>query len=127
MKHRLVHAGSPVELADHLELGLGGAPVHRLHGAGVPAVDVSGGDEHLGVGVCLNQLFREGHGGPIAHGLAVAQQLVPLLAAEGALAVVLGREGIGPHQAVGRVLDGGGHHVVAVVEAEFCESATEGC
>jgi hypothetical protein len=100
--------------------------VYSLHCACVPAVDVSGCDEHLGVGVCLNQLFCKRDRGPVAHGLAVAEKLVPLLAAKGSLSVVFGGQCIGPHEAVGRVLNRGGHHVVAVIEAKFLKGGAEG-
>lgn len=59
--------------------------------------------------------------------LAVTEQLVPLLAAEFALAVVLVGKSIHPVQGVGRVLDTDGHHVVGVVEAELAQSITQGC
>lgn len=104
-KHRLVHASSPVELSDGLQLGVRRAPVYSLHRARVPAVDVSCCDEHFGVGVCLDQLFCESDRGPVAHGLAVAEKLVPLLAAKGSPSVVFGGQRVGPHQAIGRVLD----------------------
>lgn len=127
VKHRLVHASSPVELSNSLELRLRRAPVYSLHGACVPTVNVPGSNQDFGVGVCLNQLFCESDGRPVAYSLAVAEKLVPLLATEFSLAVVFGSQCVGPHQAVGRVLDGCGHHVVAVVEAEFLESSAEGC
>lgn len=126
-KHRLVHASGPVELANSLELRLGCAPVYSLHGACVPAVDVSGCDQHFCVGVCLDQLLCESDRRPVAYGLAVTEELVPLLTTECSLAVVFGSQCVGPHQAVGGVLDRGGHHVVAVVEAEFLEGCAEGC
>ena len=101
--------------------------MYSLHGACVPTVNVPGSNQDFGVGVCLNQLFCESDGRPVAHSLTVAEKLVPLLATECSLAVVFGSQCVGPHQAVGRVLDGCGHHVVAVVEAEFLESSAEGC
>lgn len=126
-KHGLVHASGPVEFANSLKLRLCCAPVYSLHRACVPAVNVSGSDKDLGIGVCFDQLFRKCNCRPIAYGLAVSEELVPLLATESSLAVVFGSQCVGPHQAVGRILDGCRHHVVAVVEAEFLKSGAEGC
>lgn len=53
--------------------------------------------------------------------LAVAEQLIPFFTAEFAYAVILGGEGVLPHETVGRVFDAGGHHVVAVLEAELLQ------
>ena len=125
-KHGLVQSRTPVESRDELEFVLGRTPVNRLHGTGVPAVDIAGGENDFGVRVSLDEFFGEGDGGPIAEGLAMAGELVPLFAAEGAFAVVLSGQGIGPHEAVRRVLDRGGHHVIAVIEANFLESGAQG-
>lgn len=92
----------------------------------MPAVHVTGGDDDLGVRVGFNELFREGHTWPVADGLAVSEQLIPLLAAEGAHAVVLRRESVRPHQAVWWVLDRGRHHVIAVFEPQLDERCAEG-
>jgi hypothetical protein len=93
----------------------------------VPAIDVACGEDDFGVRVGLDEFFGKCHGGPVTHGLAMSEQLVPLFAAKGSLAVILGRQGIGPHQAVGRVLHRRRHHVVTVVEAELLEGGAEGC
>lgn len=114
VEHGVVHAGRPAEVRDKLVLGVADAPVDGLHDGGVPWVDVAGGQDDFGVGVGFDQLFGKRAGGPVAHGLAVAQQLVPFLAAEFANAVVLGVQGIVPHEAVGWVLNTGAHHVVAL-------------
>lgn len=125
-KHWLVETGSPIELRDKLELWFSRTPVNCLHCACVPAVNITGSEDDLGFRVSLNELLCKGNSGPIANGLAVAGELVPLLATELALAVVLRCQSVGPHEAVRWVLDRGGHHVIAVREAQFLEGSAEG-
>lgn len=126
VQHGVVHAGGPAEVRHKLVLRVTDTPVDGLHDGGVPRVDVAGGQDDLGVGIGLNQLLGESTGGPVAHGLAVTQKLVPFLAAELADTVVLGVEGVVPHQAVGRVLNTGTHHVVALGVAETLQGLAEG-
>ena len=116
-KHWLVHACCPVNLGGELQLRLSRTPVHRLHRASMPAIDITGCDEHLSLWVCLNEFLCECNARPIADGLAVAEQLIPLFTAECANTIVFCSESIRPHQAVWWVLDGCGHHVVAFCEA----------
>lgn len=124
--HGLVEPRAPIEPGNSLELRIRRPPIDRLHGRSMPRIHIPRRDDDFRIRVGLYQLLREGYGGPIAHRLAVAQQLVPLLAAELADSVELGGEGVLPHQAVRRVLDGRRHHVVAVVEAELFEGGAEG-
>jgi len=126
VEHGVVHAGGPAEVRHELVLGVADAPVDGLHDGCVPGVDVAGGQDDLGVRVGLDQLLGESTGGPVAHGLAVSQKLVPFLAAELTLALVLGVQGIVPHQAVGWVLNTGTHHVVALGVAHTLESLAKG-
>lgn len=125
VEHGVVHAGGPAEVRDELVLGVADAPVDGLHDGGVPRVHVARGQDDLGVGVGLDQLLCKRAGGPVAHGLAVAQQLVPFLAPEFANALVLGVQGIVPHQAVGRVLNAGTHHMVALGVTQALQSFAE--
>jgi hypothetical protein len=57
--------------------------------------------------------------------LAVTQQLIPLFPTEFAHAIVLGSERIVPHEAVGRVLNTGTHHMICVDIAESLQGLTE--
>lgn len=91
----------------------------------MPRVDISGGQDDLGVGVGFDQLLCEGAGGPVTDGLAVAQQLVPFLAAEFTDAVVFGVQGIVPHEAVGWVLNTGAHHVVTLGVSKALQGLAE--
>lgn len=125
VQHGVVHARRPAEVGDELVLRVADTPVDGLHDGGVPGIDVAGGEDDLCVGVGLDELLGEGTGGPVADGLAVTEQLVPFLAAELADALVLGIESVVPHQAVGRVLDRGTHHVVALAVAQALESLAE--
>jgi hypothetical protein len=52
--------------------------------------------------------------------------LVPFLAAELALALVLGVQGIVPHQTVRWVLNTGAHHMVALAVSQTFKSLAEG-
>lgn len=125
VEHRVVHARGPAEVRDKLVLRVTDAPVDGLHDRGVPRVDITGGQDNLGVRVGFDQLLCERAGGPVTHGLAVAQQLVPFLAAEFANAVVFSVQGIVPHQAVGRVLNTGTHHVVTLAVSKALQGLTE--
>lgn len=125
VEHGVVHASGPAEVGDKLVLRVGDTPVDGLHDGSVPRVNVAGGQNDLRIGIGLDELLSESAGGPVAHGLAVTQQLVPFLAAELADTLVLGVEGVVPHEAVGRVLNGGTHHVVALGVAKTLESLTE--
>jgi len=126
-KHGLVHASRPIELRDELELRLRRAPMYRLHRARVPAIHITGRHNDLGLRVCLDELLCKRHARPIADCLAVAEQLVPLFAAEFTLPVVLGCQSVGPHEAVGGVLDRRGHHVVAIVKAQLLQCCPQRC
>lgn len=125
VEHGVVHAGGPADVRDELVLGVADAPVDGLHDRGVPRVNVAGGQDDFGVGVGLNQLLCKRAGGPVAHGLTVAQQLVPFLAPEFANAFVFGVQGIVPHQAVRRVLNAGTHHMVALGVSQALKSLAE--
>lgn len=125
LEHWLVETCSPVKSGNSLELRVVRTPVDRLHGRRMPRVDVTSSHDDLGLWVCLNKLLGERNGGPVADSLAVTEKLVPLLASESANTVVLGSKGILPHEAVWRVLNRGGHHVVAVVETKLLESSAE--
>ena len=59
--------------------------------------------------------------------LTVSQKLVPLLSTELPHTVVLGSQGIVPHQAVGWVLHTGGHHVVGLHVTQAFQGNAEGC
>ncbi len=113
-QHGMVQSSGPVEVRDSPELGVVGAPAHRLHDRSVPGVNVSCGDDNLGLGVGLDQFFGKRDGGPIADSLAVAEKSIPLLTAELAFAFELGRKGVHPAETIRRVLNTGGHHVVRV-------------
>lgn len=124
----VVHAGRPVHARQVAELGVRGAPVDRLEGRGVPGVDVAGGQDDLGLGVRGDEVGGKGGGGPAAHGLAVAEEAVPVAAGEGPArrAVVLGAEGVCPEQRVGGVLEAA-RHVVCVEVAEALHGGAESC
>lgn len=110
----------------------------------MPRFNITGGQNDLGVGVGFDQLLSKGTGRPVTDGLleelacefvasdliatylAVSQKLIPLLSTELADTVVLGSESIVPHQAVGRVLHTGGHHVVGLDVAQTFEGNAEG-
>lgn len=94
----------------------------------MPGVDVARGQDDLGLGVRGDEVGGEGGGGPAAHGLAVAEEAVPVAAGEGPArrAVVLGAEGVGPEQRVGRVLEAA-RHVVCVEVAEALHGGAESC
>lgn len=126
-EHRVVHAGGPVEAAEPAQLRVGDAPVDRLHGGGVPGVDVAVGEDDFRLGVGLDELPGESDAGPVAHGLGVAEELVPVGAGKGlALLVIFGGEGVHPHESVGGVLDGAVHHVVGVDVAELLHGSSHG-
>lgn len=89
----------------------------------VPRVKVPVGQDDLGVGVGGDELRGEGGGGQVTHGLAMAEQAVPVLFCEVALAVPLGTDGAVPHLAVTGRLGAGGAHVVGLEVAQ----GPEGC
>lgn len=80
----------------------------------VPRLRVPDGEDDLCLGVRGYQLGGEGGGGQVADGLAVAEQLVPVLLVELALAVPLGLDGLHPQLAVTGRLRAGGAHVVCL-------------
>lgn len=80
----------------------------------VPRFRVPDCEDDLGLGVCGYQLWCEGGGGQVAHGLAVAEQLVPVLLLELALAVPLCLDGLHPQLAVTWRLRAGCAHVVCL-------------
>lgn len=73
VEHGVIHAGGPAKVRDELVLGVADAPVDGLHDRSVPRIDIPGGQNDFGVGVGLNQFLCKRAGGPVAHGLAVAQ------------------------------------------------------
>lgn len=108
----------------------------------VPRVDITGGQDDFGVGIGFDEFFGESAGGPVANSLnsqlrlnrqcrsthlAISQKLVPLLASKLPNTVILGGQSIVPHQAVGRVLHAGGHHVVGLDIAQSLQGLAEGC
>lgn len=78
----------------------------------MPGLRVSDCEDDLGIGVSGYQLWCEGGGGQVAHGLAVAEELVPVLLFELALAVPLGLDGLHPQLTVAGRLCAGCAHVV---------------
>lgn len=142
LEHGVVHLGGPGAgeakgedlVAERGELVVGGAPKDGGHGGFVPAVDLTSGQDNLGLGVDLDKLLGESTSGPVAYGLAVAEQLVPELAGAdgvwwqgGALGEVLGNEGIVPQKSVGGVFNGSTHHVVCLDVAQVLHSRTHSC
>lgn len=142
LEHGVVHLGGPgareaegqVGVGEHAQLGVRRAPVDGGQGRLVPRVHVTARKHDLGLGVHLHQLLGKGTRGPVAHGLAVAQQLVPELAGadrplgeRGTLGEVLGHEGVVPQQGVWWVLDGGAHHVVGLDVAEMLHCRAHSC
>lgn len=92
----------------------------------MPRVNLTSGQDDLGVGVGFDQFFGKGTGRPVADSLAITEKLIPFLASKLPHAVVFGEEGIVPHQTIGRVLNTGGHHMVAFQVSESLESLAEG-
>lgn len=142
LEHGVVHLGGPGAgeakgedlVAERGELVVGGAPKDGGHGGFVPAVDLTSGQDNLGLGVDLDKLLGESTSGPVAYGLAIAEQLVPELAGAdgvwwqgGALGEVLGNEGIVPQKSVGGVFNGSTHHVVCLDVAQVLHSRTHSC
>lgn len=84
----------------------------------MPRVHITGRQDDLRVGIGLDELLSEGTSRPVTDSLAVAQQLIPLLATKLAHALVLGQQGIVPHQTVWGVLNTRAHHVVALQVAQ---------
>ena len=80
----------------------------------VPGLRVPDREDDLGLGVSGYQLWCERGGGQVAHGLAVAEELVPVLLFELALAVPLGLDGLHPQLAVAGCLRAGCAHVVCL-------------
>lgn len=80
----------------------------------MPRVDITGGQDDLGIGVGFDQFLCKGASRPVTDGLAVTQKLIPFLASEFADAVVLCVQGIVPHETVRRVLNTCAHHVVTL-------------
>lgn len=126
VQHRVVHRRRPVDVRQRPQEGVVGAVVDGSEGGLVPAVDVARGEEHLRVRVRGDELLREGGGRPVADGLAVSEERVPLVLAEGADAVELGGEGLAPEETVGRVFGAGVEHVVGVDVAQLFEGCAEG-
>lgn len=111
----------------------------------MPRVNVTGGQDDLGVGIGFDEFFGESAGGPVANSLtvqvrccfstdpsssthlAISQKLIPLLTAELANTIILRGKSIVPHQAVRRVLNASSHHVVGLDIAQSLEGLTEGC
>lgn len=84
-------------------------------------------EDHLGFRICLDEFLGKGNTGPVANSLAVTEELIPFGASKlGALAVVLGGQGIHPHEGIGGVLDGAVHHMIGVKIAEAFHGSTHG-
>lgn len=141
LEHGVVHLRSPGSretkrqhlVAQGGELRVRGAPVDGGQGGLVPRVDIATGEDDLGFGVHLHEFLGKGTGGPVAHGLAVTEDLVPEFAGAdrvgwqgGALGEVLGDEGVVPEEGVGRVLDRGAHHVVGLDVAKVLHGSAHG-
>jgi hypothetical protein len=92
--------------------------------------------ENLGLRIRLDELFGERNGWPVTYSLskvqqlslasparsvylAMPEQLIPLFSSELSLTVKFRGKSILPHQAIGRVLDTGGHHVVRVTISQL--------
>lgn len=118
-QHWVVVPRAPAHVLQPLDLGLRHAPVHGFQGRGIPRVHLAVGENHFGVRVGFDELAGEGDRGPVAHGLAVPEQLVPVGAGEGRTAFILGCERIHPEEGIGRVLNGRRHHMVGIYVTEL--------
>lgn len=92
----------------------------------MPRINITGSQNDLGIGIGLDELFGKGTGRPITNSLAVTQQLIPFFPPKLSNAVVLGEEGVMPHQTIRGVLNRRGHHVVGLDIAQSLEGLAEG-
>lgn len=91
-----------------MTLALGYASINSLAKAHAGQSHTACNHQHSG-SFCFIQFYPF-----LSSYLAIPKQLIPFLPSEFSNSVVFGGEGIVPHQAIGGVLDTGGHHVVGL-------------
>lgn len=109
----------------------------------MPRVHVPRGQNDFSIGVGFNEFFGKCTSGPVTHSLpgpplvirhgtqptesylAVTKELIPFFPTKFSHAIVFGRERVAPHEAVGRVLNTGTHHMIRVDISESLQGLAE--